>query len=146
MQENLSEALTSKNDKYACALSDRIVSESRISDKWYEYLDVFASLLCHSKSLVRNRAIYMLAANARWDSDGRFDGIISDFLLHITDDKPITARQCIKALVEIGEAKTEYIPLILKALKNADLSKYKDTMRPLIEKDIEATVNALTNK
>lgn len=146
MQESLIEALTSRNDKYACALSDRIVSESRVSDKWYEYFDDFASLLCHSKSLVRNRAINILAANARWDKSGRFDEIISEFLLHITDDKPITARQCIKALVEIGAAKAEYVPLILKALKSASLSKYKDTMRPLIEKDIEATVSALTNK
>ena len=34
--------------------------------------------------------------------------------------------------------------LILSCLKSADLSKYKDRMRPLIEKDIAETVKILT--
>lgn len=50
----------------------------------------------------------------------------------------ITARQCIKALTEVGEAKPPYIPRIVSALQRADLSKYGDSMRPLIEKDIAA--------
>lgn len=64
---------------------------------------------------------------------------------HVTDEKPITARQCIKALAQIGQAKREYIPTILQALRNADLSKYKDSMRPLIEKDILETERLLTS-
>ena len=35
--------------------------------------------------------------------------------------------------------------MILSALRNADLSKYKDTMRPLIEKDIFETERILTD-
>lgn len=65
------------------------------------------------------------------------------FLSHITDEKPITARQCIKALAQVGQAKPQYVPKILSCLNNADLSKYKDTMRPLIQKDIEETENIL---
>ena len=143
MKENIIEKLTSKDDKYACALADRIISESRETDEWYEYFDDFASLLDHSKSLVRNRALFILAANAQWDVENRFDSIISDFLSHITDEKPITARQCVKALAQVGLAKPQYIPRILSCLQSADLSKYKDSMRPLIEKDIEETENIL---
>ena len=80
----------------------------------------------------------LLAANAQWDGEGRFDAVLSDFLAHITDEKPITARQCIRALAQVGRAKPRYIPQILSALKDADLSKYADSMRPLLERDIEA--------
>ena len=87
--------------------------------------------------------LYILAANAQWDEENRFDSILPDFLAHITDEKPITARQCIKALAQVGQAKPQYIPRILSCLRDADLSKYKDSMRPLIEKDIAQTEKAL---
>ena len=54
------------------------------------------------------------------------------------DEKPITARQCIQALAQVCLAKPQYIPQILSCFHNADLSKYKDSMRPLIEKDMAA--------
>ena len=144
MKENIVAKLTAKDDKYACALADKIVSESQETDEWYEYFDDFASLLDHPKSLVRNRVLYILAANAQWDEENRFDLIISDFLMHVTDEKPITARQCVKALAQVGLSKPQYIPRILSSFKSADLSKYKDSMRPLIEKDMEETEKILT--
>ena len=143
MQEIIAK-LTTKGDKYACAIADKIISESHDTDEWYEYFDSFASLLNHPKSLVRNRALNILAANAQWDDENRFDTILDDYLTHITDEKPITARQCIKALRQIGEAKPQYIPRILSCFHGADLSKYKDSMRPLIERDMEETERVLT--
>ena len=144
MKDEIAAMLTAKDDKYACALADKIISESQETDEWYEYFDDFASLLDHPKSLVRNRVLYILAANTQWDEGNRFDAILSDFLTHITDEKPITARQCVKALAQVGLAKPQYIPRILSRLKSADLSEYKDSMRPLIEKDIAETVQILT--
>ena len=144
MMENIIAKLTAKDNKYACAFADKIISESQETDEWYEYFDDFASLLDHPKSFVRNRVLYILAANAQWDEENRFDLIMSDFLAHITDEKPITARQCIKALAQVGSAKPQYVPVILSRLRNADLSKYKDSMRPLIEKDIAETEKKLT--
>ena len=143
MQDVISK-LTAKDDKYACAIADKIISESQDTDEWYEYFDEFASLLNHPKSLVRNRVLYILAANAQWDDENRFDAILEDYLAHITDEKPITARQCIKTLVKVGMAKPQYIPRILSCFHDADLSKYKDSMRPLIEKDMEETERLLT--
>ena len=144
LMQELIEKLTSKDDKYACAIADRIISESQNNSKWYEYFDDFASLINHPKSLVRNRVLYIIAANAQWDYENRFDVILSEYLSHITDEKPITVRQCIKALVQVGKAKPQYIPIIINHLHSADLSKYKDSMRPLIEKDIAETEKALT--
>lgn len=145
MNERIAEKLTAKDDQYACALAGKIISESQNTDEWYEYLDDFVPLLDHPKSLVRNRALHILAANAQWDVENRFDSIISDFLSHITDEKPITSRQCIKALAQVGLAKPQYIPAILSHFHEADLSKYKNSMRPLIEKDMTETEKILTS-
>ena len=143
MQEIINK-LTAKDNKFACAIADKIIEESRETDAWYEYFDAFATLLNHPKSLVRNRVLHILAANARWDEENRFDAILPEFLRHVTDEKPITARQCIQALAEVGLAKPKYIPQILSCFHNADLSKYKDSMRLLMEKDMVETETVLT--
>ena len=57
----------------------------------------------------------------------------------------ITARQCVKVLAQVGLARPQYIPQILSALRSADLSKYKGSMRPLIERDMEETEKILMN-
>lgn len=143
MNETVVTKLTAKDNKYACAFADKITAESRESDEWYRFLDDFVALLDHPKSLVRNRALSILAANARWDVKNRFGTILPDILVHITDEKPITARQCIKALAGIGSAKPQYIPAILSGMRNADLSNYGDSMRPLIEQDMAETEGKL---
>lgn len=145
MKQDVLENLTSKDDQAACAYSAKIISESRDTNAWYGCFDEFASLLSHPKSFVRNRALYILAAIARWDDENRFDGIMPEYLSHITDEKPITARQCIKALAELGKAKPKFIPDIISALHSADLTQYKDSMRPLIEKDIQETITRLSD-
>ncbi|MBQ8620035.1 MAG: SufBD protein [Clostridia bacterium] len=142
MQEIIS-MLTAKDDKYACAIADRIIFEIQDTDEWYEYFNAFASLLNHPKSFVRNRVLHILAANAQWDDENHFDAILDDYLAHVTDEKPITSRQCIKALSQVGKAKPQYIPKIIKCFRCADLSKYKDSMRPLIEQDMAETEKAL---
>ena len=146
MKPDMMTVLTASDDKYACAFADKIISESRETDEWYALFEEFASLLEHPKSLVRNRALTILAANAQWDDENRFDAVIENYLSHITDEKPITARQCVKALAQVGQAKPQYVPMILAALRSADLSKYKDSMRPLIEKDIQNTTEVLTKQ
>lgn len=143
MNENIIAKLTSKDDAYACAVTDKIISESLETDAWYECFDEFSALLNHPKSLVRNRTLHILAANAQWDEANRFDSVIDDFLAHITDEKPITARQCVQALRRVGLAKPQYVPQILSRLKCADLSGYKDSMRPLIARDIAETERVL---
>lgn len=135
--------LTGKDAKAAYAFALQITAESRKSDIWYPYIDQFAALLSCKNSLVRNRAICILAANARWDTDGKFDALLEEFLSHVTDKKPVTARQCIAALPEIAAAKPELVPRIRAALTQADLSGYPDSMRPLVLKDIVAALQKM---
>ena len=52
-------------------------------------------------------------------NDNKIDLVLPEFLTHITDEKPITARQCINALAQIGTAKSQYIPKILACLETA---------------------------
>ena len=135
--------LTGKDAKDAYAFTQQIVAESRDSDAWYPCFDRFAELLRHKNSLVRNRAISILAANARWDKVGKFDALLDEFLTHVTDIKPITARQCVAALPEIMEAKPALIPRIRSALEHANLSGYADSMQPLLLKDIVAVLQTM---
>ena len=136
--------LTGKDAKAAYALAQQITEESRVSDAWYSHFDDFAALLSHKNSLVRNRAISILAANARWDREGKFDALLDEFLSHVTDVKPITARQCVAALPEIAEAKPELVPRIRTALEQTGLSGYPDSMQPLILKDIVAVLKKIS--
>lgn len=145
MRQDVLEKLTSKDDQAACAYSGSIISESRETNVWYGCFDEFASLLSHPNSYVRNRVVYILAALARWDDENKFAAIMPEYLSHITDEKPITARQCVKALAEVGQSKPDLVPRILSALENADLTKYRDSMRPLIEKDIQETIRQLSD-
>lgn len=92
---------------------------------------------------MRNRAISILAANARWADEERFDTLMDEFLRHVTDEKPITARQCIQALREIAEAQPRLIPRIRQALEHTDLTGYRDSMQPLILKDIMVVLGQL---
>ena len=135
--------LTGKDAKDAYAFAQQIVEESRTCDVWYPCFDRFAGLLRHKNSLVRNRAISILAANAHWDREGKFDALLDEFLSHVADVKPITARQCVAALPEVAEAKPELIPRIRAALEQADLSGYPDSMQPLILKDIVAALRKI---
>ena len=135
--------LTGKDTKAAYALTQQITAESQESAAWYSYFDRFAELLHHKNSLVRNRAISILAANARWDTAGKFNVLLDEFLSHVTDSKPITARQCVTVLPEIAAAKPELLPRIRSALKQADLSGYPDSMRPLVLKDIVAVLQKM---
>lgn len=145
MRPDVIAALTDKDDKSACAFAEKIVTESRETRVWYGCFEEFSSLLDHPKSYVRNRVLAILAANARWDDENRFDALCDSYLSHITDEKPITARQCVQSLAEVGKAKPSLVPKIQTALQNADLSRYKESMRPLLEKDIRETLKILSD-
>ena len=60
-----------------------------------------------------------------------------------TDTGSDDAVAIIMCLRELGEGQRRYVPEILRAIRGADLSPYKDSMRPLIEKDMAATEAAL---
>ncbi|RFZ79031.1 SufBD protein [Lacrimispora amygdalina] len=135
--------LKDKNDKYAYQCLKKLESESLISDKVYPYFDLFAELSDHPNSYFRTRGIILIAANAKWDRENKIDGIIDQLLKHVEDEKPITARQCIKVLPLVAQYKPELANDISMALRNANTQMFKDSMQPLVNKDIKEALNRI---
>ena len=79
------------------------------------------------------------------DIDFKIDEIIDEYLKHITDEKPITARQCIESLPDIAQYKPDLIDSISIALKRANVEKYADSMKSLIYKDIQTALKKISN-
>ena len=103
-------------------------------------------MLEDDNSYIRNRGLILIAENSRWDIDNKVDEVLSQYLKHITDVKPITARQCIRGLEIIVDEKEDLVPDIKKALYNAIIEKYPSSMRKLIEKDIARVLKGIHKK
>ena len=73
----------------------------------------------------------------------KIDEIIDKYLNHITDVKPITARQCIKLLPIIAKYKPELRNDIISALHKANICVYDDSMQPLVYKDIQKALKKI---
>lgn len=100
-------------------------------------------MLDSDNSYIRTRGLVLLACHAKWDVDYKIDELIDKFLRHITDVKPITARQCMKVLPILAKYKPELKDDIFSALYKADISIYDDSMQPLICKDIQKVLKEI---
>ena len=88
----------------------------------YTHVNEFFDMLENKNSFVRTRGLVLIAENAIWDEKGIIDRFFESYLQHITDEKPITARQCIKLLPTIAKHKPELKKWMADALHVADLS------------------------
>ena len=131
------ELLFNKNNNVAYKALQDLQKESEETDCVYPYMDRLSDMLESDNSYIRTRAITLLAYNTKWDKDYKIDEVIDKYLKHITDVKPITARQCIKLLPIIAKYKPELKNDILSAFHKADISVYDDSMQPLVYKDIQ---------
>ena len=108
--------LFDKNNNVAYRALQELIKESEETDCVYSYMDRLSDMLDNDNSYIRTRGLTLLAYNAKWDKDYKIDEIIDRYLKHITDVKPITARQCIKLLPIIAKYKPELKDDILSAL------------------------------
>ena len=137
------ELLFDKNNNTAYKALQELQKESEETDCVYAYMDRLGDMLDSNNSYIRTRGLVLLACNARWDIDNKIDEIIDEYLRHITDVKPITARQCIKLLPVIAREKPELRNDICSALQKADISFYDDSMQPLVYKDIQKALKEI---
>lgn len=100
-------------------------------------------MLHEPNSYVRTRGIILIAANAKWDKDNRIDEIIDEVLMHVMDEKPVTARQCIKVLPQIATYKHHLAECIIDALETANPQRHKSSMQTLICKDIQNALESI---
>lgn len=139
------ELLLDKNNNVAYKALQLLQKESEERNCVYPYMHRLSDMLDSENSYIRTRGLTLLAYNAKWDKDNRIDEIIDKYLKHITDIKPITARQCIKLLPIIAEYKPELKNDILSALHKANISIYGDSMQSLVHKDIQKALNEIQN-
>ena len=117
-----------------------LLAISQSSNALYPYMEDFIEKIDSDNSYFRTRALALIAANAKWDTDYKIDENIEAILAHITDPKPITARQFIKDLPLLAQSKPDLRQDILNALHSADALRYPLSMRPLVEKDIRRAI------
>ena len=139
------ELLLDKNNNVAYKALQLLKKESEERNCVYPYMHRLSDMLDSENSYIRTRGLTLLAYNAKWDKDNKIDEIIDKYLKHITDIKPITARQCIKLLPIIAEYKPELKNDILSALHKANISIYGDSMQSLVHKDIQKVLNEIQN-
>ena len=137
------ELLFDKNNKIAYKALQELQKESEETDCVYPYMDRLSDMLDSDNSYIRTRGLTLLAYNAKWDKDYKIDEIIDKYLRHITDVKPITARQCIKLLPIIAKHKPELQNDIFSALQKADTSIFDDSMQPLVYEDIQKALKEI---
>ena len=136
--------LLDKNDKAAHKCLKELISVSEKDSSVYRFFDTFTEMIDNESSYVRTRGLLLISANAKWDTDNKVDDIIDKYLRHTVDDKPITARQCIKTLPNIAKFKPDLINDILSALSKADPSRYSASMQSLIYNDIRAAMKTIS--
>lgn len=137
------ELLFDKNNNIAYKALQELQKISEETDKVYPYMDRLGGMMDSDNSYIRTRGLTLLAWNAKWDKDHKIDEIIDSYLKHITDAKPITARQCIKLLPMIAKSKPDLKDDILLALQKVDVSIYADSMQPLVYKDIQKALKEI---
>lgn len=136
--------LFSKNDKaaYVCLKELEVASEQ--DNSVYQFFDTFVDMIDNDNSYVRTRGLVLISANAKWDTGHKIDKIIDKYLGHIMDGKPITARQCIKALPNIAKYKPDLTDGILRALNKASPQRYACSMQPLMLGDIRKALETIS--
>ena len=107
------------------------------SDLLYRYFDEIKNMLYNEKSYIKMRGFRIICKLSKWDKDNKINNIIDDLLQVLDDEKPTIVRLCLSSLNNLLLHKIDLSNKIENKLKNIDLSKYKDSMRPLIKKDID---------
>jgi len=128
--------LDEKNDKLRYPAFLLLQSRSDFADDVYPFFDVFANKLKSEHSYQRSIGLMLTAQNARWDTLGKLDAAMDDYLNCIHDEKPVTVRQCIQSLLHILPYKKSLHQKIAQALMKMDITALRPTMRKLVLLDI----------
>ena len=97
----------------------------------------FLRLIHSNNSYIRTRGFVLCMAQARWDKEKKIEASLEQLCILLHDKKPTVVRQCLQALHEVILFQPEIASQLDKILDTIDLSNYKDSMAPLIQKDIE---------
>lgn len=114
-----------------------IESDIDKSNKLYEYFDDIKKMLLDEKSHIKMRGFRIICKLSKCDKDNKINNIIDSLLQVLDNGKPTIVRLCLSSLNNLLLYKTDLKEKVENKLRNMDLSKYKDSMKPLIQKDID---------
>lgn len=135
--------LQGKNNTKAYQLLLQLEIESSKSNVLYKYFDDFIELLKSESSFVRVRGFRLACAQAQWDDEHKIEKNIDQLLCMLDDAKPSAVRQCLSALHIVALYQSSVTNKIEEKLNQMNVSKYKESMIPLLEKDMEELREAL---
>ena len=113
------------------------------SEILYPYINKFIEMVKSDKYVVRVRGFRLLCKQAKWDTNNTINKCLDGVLVILNDEKPTAIRQAIKYLGYVVPHKPELSNRIKEAALSIDCVKFKDTMRPLIERDIQNLVRLM---
>ena len=113
------------------------------SNELYSYFKYLLEMLNSEKTFIRVRGFRLICSLAKWDTENRINKNIDLILKELEDDKGTSTRQCLEKLNLILMYKIELTEVIENKIKSLDLSKYKESMQSLINKDINCILKHL---
>jgi hypothetical protein len=132
----LVEWLNEKDDNFRYKSFLLLQARSQIKEDVYPYWDVFVAKLENSNSYQRSLGLMLIAENARWASEAKFQPVVERYLACCNDEKPVIVRQCIQGITKIVPYQTSSLGAITDKLLSIDLASRKDTQRKLLLTDI----------
>lgn len=107
------------------------------SNELYGYFNDLLKMLNNEKTFVRVRGFRLICCLAKWDNENKINKNIDVILNELEDEKGTSVRQCLEKLNLILMYKVELTEVIEDKIRNLDVTKYKESMRVLIKKDID---------
>ena len=141
----LIDALNSKNEQESYALLKLVFAENARSDRYYSCFEDFLRMIGGKTSFTRMRGFGLCASLAKWDRENRIDAHLTEMLVVLEDEKPSTVRVALGWIGDMLRYKPYLAELIQKNLGRIDCGKYKDTMAPLIKKDVEKLLEQISS-
>lgn len=107
------------------------------SNELYSYFNDLLKMLNNEKTFIRVRGFRLICCLAKWDNENKINKNIDVILNELEDEKGTSVRQCLEKLNLILMYKVELTEVIEDKIRNLDVTKYKESMRVLIKKDID---------
>lgn len=107
------------------------------SNELYAYFDDILNMIDHPKTFIRVRGFRLICSLAKWDVENKINKNIEVICKALEDENGTSVRQCLEKLKLILLYKFELSDVIENKIRNIALSKYKESMQSLIQKDID---------
>jgi hypothetical protein len=128
--------LSLKDDKLRYRAFLLLKEKSRMDSHVYPYWDILQLKLQSENSYQRSLGVMLIAENVQWDTAGKMQNTLSEYLQVLQDPKPVTIRQCIQSLGLMVQRQSQYAKTIAEALLKYDMMSVRESMRKLILTDI----------